>query len=59
MMITRAWESAYLAKRKGLHGFTAAVLIDNRKMLRLFEKTGFSIEKMTDSGVYELRISFR
>ena len=35
----------YLAKRKGLHGFTATVLMDNKPMLMLFEKAGFVIEQ--------------
>jgi acyl-CoA hydrolase/RimJ/RimL family protein N-acetyltransferase len=49
----------YLAKKRGLHGFTAAVLMDNKKMLKLFENMGFQIDKTTDAGVYELRMSFR
>ncbi len=49
----------YLAKKSGLHGFTAAVLMDNKTMLRLFESMGFQIEKTTDAGVYELKMSFR
>jgi GNAT superfamily N-acetyltransferase len=49
----------YLARKKGLHGFTAAVLMENMQMLQLFEKAGFNIEKRTDSGIYELTMSFR
>jgi acyl-CoA hydrolase/GNAT superfamily N-acetyltransferase len=49
----------YLAKKNGLHGFTAEVLIDNKKMIQLFEKMGFIIEKTSDSGVFELKMSFR
>lgn len=49
----------YLAKRKGLHGFTASVLMDNKPMLMLFEKMGFVIEQTPESGVYELKMSFR
>jgi acyl-CoA hydrolase/RimJ/RimL family protein N-acetyltransferase len=49
----------YLAKKNGLHGFTAEVLVDNRAMLSLFDKTGFVIEKRADEGVYELKMSFR
>jgi RimJ/RimL family protein N-acetyltransferase len=49
----------YLAKKSGLHGFTAEVLIGNKKMIQLFEKMGFIIEKTSDSGVYELKMSFR
>jgi acyl-CoA hydrolase/GNAT superfamily N-acetyltransferase len=49
----------YLAKRRGLLGFTAEVLMENRPMLHLFEKMGFDIQKRTDGGVYELRMAFR
>ena len=49
----------YIAKKSGLLGFTAAVLMENRQMLQLFEKMGFYIEKRTDGGVYELTMSFR
>lgn len=49
----------YLAKRKGLHGFTASVLTDNKPMLTLFEHTGFVVEQLPEAGVYELRLSFR
>ncbi|MBI5074800.1 MAG: GNAT family N-acetyltransferase [Nitrospirae bacterium] len=48
-----------LAKRNGLHGFTAAVLMDNRPMLQLFEKMGFLVEQRAEAGVYELKMSFR
>jgi len=49
----------YLARKSGLLGFTAAVLMDNRQMLQLFEKMGFIIEKRAESGMYELKMSFR
>ncbi len=50
---------SYLARKNGLLGFTASVLMDNRQMLQLFEKTGFIIEKRAEAGVYELKMSFR
>lgn len=50
----------YLAKRNGLLGFTAEVLLENRPMLHLFEKMGFDIERRSvEEGVYELRMIFR
>jgi acyl-CoA hydrolase/GNAT superfamily N-acetyltransferase len=49
----------YLAKKSGLLGFTAAVLMENSRMLQLFEKAGFNIEKRSDGGIYELTMSFR
>jgi GNAT superfamily N-acetyltransferase len=48
----------YLSRKNGLHGFTAEVLMDNRKMLHLFENGGFVIEKSSDAGTYELKMSF-
>jgi RimJ/RimL family protein N-acetyltransferase len=49
----------YLAKREGLYGFTAEVLVENQPMLRLFEKMGFDIQKRGAQGVYELQMGFR
>ncbi len=49
----------YLAKREGLLGFTAEVLVENKPMLHLFEKMGFDIEKRSEQGVYEMKMTFR
>lgn len=49
----------YLAKREGLLGFTAEVLIDNKPMLHVFEKGGFDIIKKRDAGVYDFKMAFR
>jgi acyl-CoA hydrolase/RimJ/RimL family protein N-acetyltransferase len=49
----------YLAKREGLLGFTAEVLVENKPMLHLFEKMGFDIQKRNEQGVYELQMAFR
>ena len=48
-----------LAKRQGLFGFTATILMDNLPMLRLCRKMGFDIEKTGSSGVYDLKMIFR
>jgi GNAT superfamily N-acetyltransferase len=48
-----------LAKRRGLIGFTATVLAENKPMLHLFDAAGFDTEKQLESGAYELRMSFR
>ena len=48
----------YLAKRQGLLGFTAEVLVENAPMLHLFEKMEFNIEKRSEAGVYEIKITF-
>ncbi len=49
----------YLAKKQGLLGFTAEVLMENRPMLHLFEKMGFDIDRRNSEGVFELNMSFR
>ena len=52
---------AYLtvqAKRKGLQGFTADVLMENHAMLRVFEKMGFAVHRTLDEGVYRLVMRF-
>lgn len=49
----------YLARKKGLLGFTAQVLVSNKPMLHLFEKKGFIIEKRRDAEIYELKLSFQ
>lgn len=50
---------SYLARKAGLLGFSATVLMDNQPMLHIFEKTGFVIEKRAEDGLYELTLSFR
>jgi acyl-CoA hydrolase/GNAT superfamily N-acetyltransferase len=49
----------FLAKKQGLLGFTAEVLVENKPMLHVFEKGGFDIKKKIDSGVYELTLKFK
>jgi GNAT superfamily N-acetyltransferase len=49
----------YLAKREGLYGFTAEVLVENKPMLHLFGKMGFDIQKRSAQGVYEMQMAFR
>ncbi|MCK5585584.1 GNAT family N-acetyltransferase, partial [Candidatus Bipolaricaulota bacterium] len=47
-----------LAKREGLLGFRAEVLVENQTMMHFFEAAVFSIEKKRGAGVYELRMLF-
>ena len=49
----------YLARRQGLLGFTAEVLVENRSMVLLFEKMGFDTEKRSEEGVYGMHMWFR
>jgi len=46
-----------LAKRQGLLGFTAEVLVENEPMLHVFEKL-LDVKKSVDSGVYYLNMDF-
>jgi len=48
-----------LARRRGLLGFTADVLVENKPMLNLFKNMGFDMEKRSEEGVYEMRMMFR
>ena len=48
-----------LARRQGLLGFTADVLIDNRAMMRLCRKMGLEVTKTDESGVYNLKMMFK
>jgi acyl-CoA hydrolase/GNAT superfamily N-acetyltransferase len=47
-----------LAKRQGLLGFSAEVLIENQPMLHLFSKMGFIMDKRVEEQVYELKMAF-
>jgi len=49
----------YLAARQGLLGFTAEVLVENKPMLHVFEKTFKDLGKKVSAGVYELEMPFR
>ncbi len=49
----------FLAKKQGLLGFTADVLMENREMLHVFEKMGFDIQRSAEESVYELKMAFR
>lgn len=49
----------YLAKRQGLLGFTADVLVENRSMLDLFKRQGFAMQSHPERGYYSLKMMFR
>jgi len=48
------WDS----RKDGLLGFTAEVLLENKPMLRVFEKMGFDMHKVIESGAYSLVMNF-
>jgi len=43
----------------GIEGFRADVLLDNKSMLRVFEKTPYPLRAVVSEGTYEIVISFR
>lgn len=47
-----------IGKERGLKGFEADVLADNRSMLKVFEKAPYPYQAVLRSGVYELKIPF-
>ncbi len=47
-----------IAKKEGLHGFTAEVLMENQPMLHVFEKMGFNIHRKLEEGAYKLIMRF-
>jgi acyl-CoA hydrolase/GNAT superfamily N-acetyltransferase len=48
----------FLARRQGLVAFTADVFEDNTPMLRIFEKSGFDVDRKTEYGVNKMRMNF-
>ncbi len=47
-----------IAVSDDMEGFTAEVLVENKPMLRVFEKMGFDLEKNIEDGVYEIVMRF-
>jgi acyl CoA:acetate/3-ketoacid CoA transferase beta subunit/GNAT superfamily N-acetyltransferase len=47
-----------IARSKGVTGFMAYVLAANRKMLRVFRKTGYVIHKSLEDGIFEIKFRF-
>ena len=49
----------YLAKREGLHTLTAEVLVENKPMMRVFQKLKLPMEVTTGDEVHELVIRLK
>ena len=47
-----------VAKEKGISGFTAEVLRNNRRMLGIFHRSGFDVRTQADEDAYFLSFSF-
>ena len=46
------------ARKRGIEGFTADVLIDNAPMLRVFERASFQVQSSPNHGIYSLKLPF-
>ncbi len=49
---------AIIAKRNGISGFTAEVLVQNRVMQRVFNKSEFKVTSKLEDDIYSFRIDF-
>ena len=49
---------AELARDRGVLGFTADVLVQNGRMLAIFNKSGLRVESVLEAGVYRVRMTF-
>ncbi|MBE9545975.1 MAG: GNAT family N-acetyltransferase [Proteobacteria bacterium] len=47
-----------VAGERGIEGFTADVLTDNKPMMKILEKSPFPVQAEVESGVYHLTIPF-
>jgi GNAT superfamily N-acetyltransferase len=47
-----------IARKRGIEGFTADVLTENKPMLKVFEKVPFPMHAVVREGAYELSIPF-
>lgn len=47
-----------IAISDSLEGFTAEVLVENKPMIRVFEKMGFDMDMKVEDGVYEIVMRF-
>lgn len=47
-----------VARKRGVEGFTADILIENKPMLKVFEKAPFPLHAVVKGGTYELTIPF-
>jgi len=49
---------AQVAKKKGVAGFTAMVLVENRKMMSLLKKLKYKLKTRFEEGAYEVEFRF-
>ena len=46
------------AQKRGIRGFKADILTDNKSMIKVFEKAPFPVKATVSQGIYELTIPF-
>ena len=49
---------AEVARTRGVVGFTADVLVENGRMLAIFNKSGLRVESRLEGGAYRVRMTF-
>jgi GNAT superfamily N-acetyltransferase len=49
---------AEVARQRGVAGFTADVLVENGRMLAIFNKSGLRVESRLEGGAYSVRMTF-
>jgi acyl-CoA hydrolase/RimJ/RimL family protein N-acetyltransferase len=47
-----------IAKKRGITGFTAMVMAENRKMMSLLHKAGYKLKTRIEEGAYEVEFRF-
>jgi len=48
-----------IAKKRGLNGFIAWVMIDNKRMMHIFRKSGHQIRYRIEGNLYYVEIRFK
>ncbi|TNE72974.1 GNAT family N-acetyltransferase [bacterium] len=49
----------YIAMERGIRGFTASALVENKAVMALNEKLGTTLQKQASDGVYEIVMLFK
>jgi GNAT superfamily N-acetyltransferase len=49
---------ADVGRKRGVAGFTADVLVENGRMLAIFNKSGLRVESQLEGGAYRVRMTF-
>jgi len=47
-----------IAKKRGITGFTAMVLVENRKMMKVLHRSGYKLKTKFEEGAYQIEFRF-